>query len=218
MAIVAGAELWQDLIDSRIVIEPDGQHTELSSGMHGQKVVFGNIEPESGLYHKWIGTVCDYMQEQYAPLPRILVSVADGTNRPVTSIVERFGDRMIGLHSQKDPRDPERLFLGSTATAVLMRNLNVPVVVKEDTSTTGGKSGQVAKAIRNAGVRDVSVLTTVQRRDTLEVLDEAEIPYRAIIKAPMPTYTPEDCLRTGFCSMNWLFKPRKGAPYRPLDR
>jgi hypothetical protein len=44
----------------------------------------------------------------------------------------------------------------------------------------------------------------------LEKLDEAGIPYRAIIDEPLPTFTPDACetVEAGFCYRGWDFIPR----------
>lgn len=49
---------------------------------------------------------------------------------------------------------------------------------------------------------------TWQRSEALELLDEAGIAYRSIIKHVLPSYTPEECRgEGGLCGAGWELVP-----------
>jgi orotate phosphoribosyltransferase len=85
------------------------------------------------------------------------------------------------------------------------------VVVFEDVGTTGSNSVQVARGALEAGALAVEVVTTWKRQPALGRLDEAGIPYRAIIDEVLPTYSPLECQTdpNGFHARGWDFIPRK---------
>jgi len=192
------------LIGSGYVLDREGFHSEFVDGMHGQKLDFDNIdEAIDPLYGEWIDVNQDFIEQAYHPLPEIIIGVANGANRVALDTARRFNGEVIGLTSVKEPENSKIIYLSRLAKRAITKIVPRLVVVIEDVSTTGSSSVQVAIAARDAGAKKVEVLTTWKRRERLEHLDEAEIPYNAIIDEPMPTYTPKECQELGFCALQW---------------
>lgn len=193
----------QNILDSGYVLDPEGIHHEFVSGMHGQKLDFDNIEEDDNLYKQWTDVAANYIRDRYVPLPEMIIGVANGTNRTALDTARHFDGDVIGLVSKKDPQNSKKLWLGGIASRAIAQMRPNLVVVLEDVGTTGGNSVQVATACLDRGAKNVEVVTTWQRRAELEKLDEANIPHRAIINEPLPTYTPEDCQDHGFCAQGY---------------
>jgi len=198
-----------EIMESGIVLDREGTHHEFVSGMHGQKLDFDNIQVNSSLYEKWIDVNSSFIEEEFPRLPQVIIGVANGTNRVALDVARSFNGRSIGLVSEKDKTHSKRLFLNPFVAGRLLDTMKPQlVVVVEDVGTTGSNSVQIASRVRDFTGGHVEVVTTWQRRENLERLDEEDIPYRAIIKEPLPTYSPEECVKTGFCSKDWEFIPR----------
>jgi orotate phosphoribosyltransferase-like protein len=203
------AAFKENIINSGYVLDPEGVHHEFVSGMHGQKLDFDNIEESDPLYSQWTEVAAGYIEEKYdVSLPEIIIGVANGTNRTALDTARRFGGRVLGLVSEKDPQNSKKLWLSGMAANVISAMRPNLVVVLEDVGTTGSNSVQVATACRDQGAKEVEVVTTWKRREKLERLEEAGVPYRAIIDEPLPTYSPEDCKDHGFCSQGYEFIER----------
>ena len=199
------------IIDSGYVLDPEGTHSEFVSGMHGQKLDFDNIDTKTDpLFHEWIDVNEDFIRQQFNPLPEILVGVANGTNRVSVFTAHRFKGDMLGLESKKNPDNSKELYLPSLTLKVIQALRPARLVVVEDVGTTGSNSVQIAVQAKEAGAKEVEVVTTWKRRDRLERLEEAGIPYRPIIDETLPTYTPEECATDpmGFHARGWEFKRR----------
>jgi hypothetical protein len=141
----------------------------------------------------------------------VILGVANGTNRVAHSLGLRFKtDDIEGFASTKSSKTDKILYLPPNVEEHITRTQPELVVVIEDVGTTGSNSVQVAKAALRAGAEAVEVVTTWKRREHLERLDEANIPYRAIIDEPLPTLDPEECKtnEAGFCYQGWDFIPR----------
>lgn len=197
------------------VLDPEGVHHEFVSGMHGRKLDFDTIprfeDPDdilgdfSPLYNEWVDVNAAFLRTTFPALPQVIIGVANGTNRLAIDLETRLESYTMGLPSAKDDQNAKKLFLPvRTQNALKYLEPRLAVVV-EDVGTTGSNSVQVAIAAREAGARDAVVVTTWKRREQLERLDEAGIEYRAIIDEPLPTFSPEDCVQTGFCSWGWRF-------------
>ncbi len=197
------------IIESGYVLDPEGTHHEFVSGMHGQKLDFDNLEDEDPLYAEWINVAGDYIKSEFPDLPTLIIGVAKGTNRVALDVAPTIGGgRVIGLESAKDKQDSKRLYLPVNVRNLVKLLVPELVVVLEDVGTTGSNSVQVAVQTRDAGAKRVEVVSTWKRRAQLERLEEAGIPNRAIIDEELATYSPEDCVKTGFCSKGWDFIPR----------
>jgi orotate phosphoribosyltransferase len=197
------------IIDSGYVLDPEGTHHEFVSGMHGQKLDFDKISDDDPLYSLWTEVAADFIEEEFPRLPEIIIGVANGTNRTALDTARRFNGDVLGLTSIKDPQNSKKLYLTSLAGKVMEGIRPELAVVLEDVGTTGSNSVQVATACRDAGVKNVEVVTTWKRRAVLERLEEADVPHRAIIDEELPTYSPEDCKDHGFCSQGWDFIERE---------
>lgn len=198
------------LINSGYVLDPEGTHHEFASGMHGQKLDFDNIASGDPLYPEWVDATVTFLEEEYSPLPEVLIGVANGTNRLSLDVARHFGGYMLGLVSAKDTENNKKLYLPEDTKEALKRAQPGLAVVLEDVGTTGSNSVQVAVAAAGY-VPTVEVLTTWQRRSSLERLVAENIPYSAIINDPLPTFSPEACQTdpNGFCARGWDFIPRE---------
>lgn len=191
----------EHLIDSGIVLDPEGTHHEFVSGMHGRKLDFDNIEEEYPLYSEWTEVAAGFIQDEFPRLPEVIIGVANGTNRTALDTARRFNGDVLGLVTYKD--EAKRIFLNDLASKVITAMKPELVVVLEDVGTRGTNSVQAAVGCRDAGAQNVEVVTTWKRRPVLERLEEADVPYRAIIDEELPTYTPEECRESGFCLRGW---------------
>lgn len=203
------ARLKAEILDAGYVLDPEGTHHEFVSGMHGRKLDFDNIETGNPLYNLWTETAADFIREEFPELPEMIIGVANGTNRTALDTARHFSGDVLGLVSEKDPQDSKKLYINHIAGLAIEAIKPELVVVLEDVGTTGSNSVQVAEGCRSAGAKNVEVVTTWKRREKLERLEEAGIPYRAIIDEELPTYTPEDCQDHGFCSQGWDFIERE---------
>lgn len=207
-------EVFRDHIIEAGVLDPEGTHHEFKSGMHGQKLDFDVIPDDSDLYREWVDVTADYIAFELTEFPEIILGVANGTNRLALDVARRFSDLTIGLVTEKDPKDKNRILLTELGRRAIKGIQPDHILVLEDVGTTGSSSVQPAVSARellnNKTDQSVTVLTTWKRRPTLEKLDEQGIPHQAIIDEPLTTYSPEDCrdLEQGFCYRGWEFIPR----------
>ncbi len=201
-------EVFRQHILETGVLDPEGTHHEFVSGLHGQKLDFDTIPNDSELYKEWVDVNVRYIADRFDPLPTAILGVANGTNRLALDVARKLDSRVLGLESEKDPNDSRKLYLSDRAEIAITMVRPELVVVVEDVGTQGTNSVQPAKAAKNTGAKHVEVVTTWKRRAQLEKLDEAEIPYRAIIDQELPTYTSEQCRKLGFCALGWDFIER----------
>lgn len=200
------------------VMDVEGVHRELSSGLHGQKIDFDTIPRFSPLYNQWISVAGAFIKQTFPEIinyPRdrhlsgMILGVANGTNRVARDLATGLNPRIIrGEPTLKVPGTKE-IQLHRTANEVIKVYRPKLVVVIEDVGTTGGNAAQAALAAREAGAERVEVVNTWQRQEELPRLDEAGVEHHAIINQPLPTYTPEDCQAEGFCVNDWQLIPRK---------
>lgn len=190
------------------VLDPEAVHHEFVSGMHGRKLDFDTIPIGSPLYVEWINVATNFISSEFPQLPQIIMGVANGTNRVALDIARRFDGQVVGAASEKDSQSSKVLKLSPLAGRLVSALEPELVVVIEDVGTTGSNSAQVARHCLESGAQSVEVVTTWQRRPQLEKLEEAGIPYRAIINETLPIFTPEECTDTGYCSQGWQFIPR----------
>lgn len=205
------ANFENELLTSGKVIDPEGEHSEFVSGMHGQKVDFDKLDDKDPLYGQWIEIGANYMKGEMLPgLPEFIVGVANGTNRVVHDISKLMRGRVVALESEKDEVDSKVLRLKAVTKQIVRAVRPALAVVFEDVGTTGSNSVQVAEQLLEAGAGDVIVVSTWQRREHLELLEKAGIEHQAIINHPLPTFSPEDCQNdpNGFCARDWVFKAR----------
>ena len=201
------------------VLDSEGVHHEFSSDKHdhGRKLDFDRIPTYrngsqfSPLYAEWVDVTTSFIAEEFPDVSEVvLLGVANGTNRLAIHTAPRLKICAIGLESIKEDQSGSTVLRLSrdVAYTIAARQAELVIVV-EDVGTTGSNSLQVATRAQEAGAENVVVVNTWQRREQLERLDEAGIEYRAIIDEPLPTYSPEDCVKTGFCAQGWKFIPYK---------
>lgn len=201
-------ESFKDNLIEAGVLDPVGIHHEFVSGMHGRKLDFDKIETGSDLYGEWVDVTTDFIAENYENTPGVILGVANGTNRLALDIGRRFEGLSYGAVSEKDEVNSKVLRLSQAAAGIIKLMKPSFVLVVEDVGTTGSNSVQVAKYALDAGAQEVEVLTTWQRRPQLERLMEAGVPYRAIIDEALPTFSPEECVSSGFCAEGSTLIPR----------
>lgn len=210
-------QTFRDHILEAGVLDPEGVHHELKGGMHGQKLDFDTIPTNSPggstlspLYDEWVQVNVDFVRSEFNNVEDLVfLGVANGTNRLAGHIAKRISQHYLGVESAKDTQDPRRFRLTGFAKHLIAAVSPELVIVPEDVGTTGSSSAQVATLAQEAGAKNVIVVNTWQRREHLERLDKAGIEYRAIIDEPLPTYSVEDCIKTGLCSQGWELIPRK---------
>jgi orotate phosphoribosyltransferase len=190
------------------VLDPEGQHHEFVSGLHGRKLDFDKVQSGTVLYDEWTSITAEYIIQQYPAIPDALLGVANGTNRLARDIAPRLGHNIVGLYSRKDTQDSKILQLSDLALKYMEELEPELVIVVEDVGTTGSNSVQVAEQSLKAGAKNVEVVITWQRQPYLEKLEKAGIPYRALIREDLPSYTPQSCRAEGYCSKGWKYIPR----------
>jgi hypothetical protein len=221
MALAQQIENFRGNILEGGVLDSEGVHHEFNAGGHGRKLDFDLIptyadaseESFSPLYGDWLTVTTGFIQSEFPDLPRIVLGVANGTNRVAEDVAillsEDSSKRIRGYATVKDEKNEKVLWLPDEVEDKITKTAPELVVVIEDVGTTGSQSVQIAQQAIGAGAEKVIVVPTWQRQERLVRLDEARIEYRAIIKEPLPTFSPEDCVKTGFCAQGWEFIPRE---------
>jgi orotate phosphoribosyltransferase-like protein len=202
---MAGIEVFKDRIISAGVLDPEGVHHEFRSGLHGQKLNFEKVGTSGPFYEEWVHRAADFLAKDFPRLPDAVLGVADGTNQLALDVAKRLGSEVTGLVSRKNEFDKNTLMLSESAERFISQHESELLIVLEDVGTTGSNSVQVAGAGLWAGAKQVEVVVTWQRRPSLERLDGAGIPYRALIHEDLPGYDPDDCR---FCEQGWELIPR----------
>jgi pyrimidine operon attenuation protein/uracil phosphoribosyltransferase len=209
-------EEFEERIYEAGVIEA-GSHSVFSQGLHGQKADLSVIDPGSALWDEWVQLNVDKVIELDADTPPdFLIGVDRGTTELVDAVADEL-DGVTALHTVKgrgnlaylrqdaieairDRADMRRAGVGITRY--------VRVRFLEDVSTTGSGVSRPIDEINGLGLPvAMRVITTLQRRERLEYLDDRHIAYHAIVKQLTPTYTKEECEDHGFCA--------DGMPLRP---
>lgn len=187
------------------VIDSGQVHHEFNQGLHGRKVDFDKIETASDLFRRWVNLTASSIRDKYTELPDALLGVANGTNRLAEAVAKELGGEMYALITEKV--EQSKPVLNKESSQLVKEKLPKFVLVVEDVGTKGTNSLSAAKSAAQAGVPRVEVLNTWQRNETLELLDEARITYKSVIKKVMPNYTPEDCRTIGYCAQGLKIIP-----------
>jgi orotate phosphoribosyltransferase len=187
---------------SNNVLDPEDLHHEFVSGMHGRKLDFDLMPTGGSFYKQWMDANVQYIRENYATQPDMILGVADGANRMAISIALGLGNGIIGLTTDKI--SPKSVALSKVAKDFISTHKPEFVLIVEDVGTAGTTSASAAAEALAAGAKKVSVLNTWQRREHLEKLEEAGVEYDSIIKDFLPTYQPEDCV---YCKQGVKFIP-----------
>ena len=220
MALAEQVKDFRNSLLDENILDPAGVHHEFNAGGHGRKLDFDLIPTYaatsrsefSPLYANWLQVTTGFIQTEFPELPQVILGVANGTNRVAKDVALRLnretGAHVLGYATVKDEANDRVLWLPRRVEDKLSKTAPELVVVVEDVGTTGSQSVQIAEQALGAGAQKVVVVPTWQRQDSLWRLDEVDIEYRAIIHETLPTYTAEECARTGFCAQGWELIPR----------
>lgn len=189
------------------VLDPERVHHEFGQGLHGRKVDFDKIDEErDGIFSEWVNINVEFIEAEYPQRPDALVGVANGTNRLAEKAAEEIGGGILFLATEKNQQSKPVL---TDEAKMQIKEIGPEfALIDEDVGTVGTNSLSAAKSVLEAGVTRAEVLNTWQRSETLELLDEAGIAYRSIIKHVLPSYTPEECRgEGGLCGAGWELVP-----------
>jgi orotate phosphoribosyltransferase len=190
-------ELKTQILDSGI-LDKEGVHHLFSQGLHGRKIDFDLIPDDSDLYKLWSKVTAEFIRSNYSPLPEAVVGVANGTNRLAVSVAKELGiEALITVKPEGSRNQP---VLTTEAKQKLQELKPKSLVVLEDVGTRGTNSASVARSLREAGFDNFEVINTWQRSETLPLLDELNVPYKAVIKEVLVSYKPEEC---EYCASGW---------------
>lgn len=194
------------------VIDPEGVHHEFVGGDHGQKIDLDKIPDDSEEYEVLVDTTASFIRGEYDWVPDIIVGVANGANRLALDVARKFNGKMLGLVTEKDKNDLDRIRLSEMACRVIIGVQPEFVLVIEDVITTGWSALEPADDIRAMLPRDaqVEVLSIWQRLPVVSQLVASGIPHKTIISEPLTLYTPQECETTGFCAKGWELIPKGG--------
>lgn len=191
----------QHMINGNGPSDAEDVHHEFVGGMHGRKIDFDAIDGDSPLFDEWLAMIVATIKKLYSPerlKDVVLVSVANGTNRVVPTVTEMLGNGATYLLTEK--ASPKSGKLTAEALAKMPALTNHFFIVIEDVATKGTTSASVVQDLRANGGHDIEVINSWQRREPLEELDAVDVPYHAIIKEILPTFTPEECATSGLCA------------------
>lgn len=194
------------IIESGIVLDPEGVHHEFVSGMHGRKLDFDSIPDNSPLFNEWVDVVTDFIRETYPDInlaKTAILSVAGGTNRLVGPIADKLGGGSVALLTEKV--SPKEVKLTDESVKKLQALQPDLVITVEDVGTKGTTSATAIKSARAAGAKRVEAINTWQRRARLEELDAINAVNHSIILDELPTYSAEECRANGYCAKGWEY-------------
>ncbi|HEX5456357.1 MAG TPA: hypothetical protein VFW77_03235 [Candidatus Saccharimonadales bacterium] len=190
-------EFKQAILDSGI-LDKEGVHHVFSQGLHGRKIDFDLIPDASGLFNQWVELTAVFIRDTYETLPQVLVGVANGTNRLAFAVAQKLG--VIGLDTIK-PEGSRNQPVLTEASKEKLKELNPDfLLILEDVGTRGTNSSSVARSVRELGFDNFEVVNTWQRSETLPLLDELNVKYKAVIKEILVSYKPEEC---EYCKQGW---------------
>ncbi len=191
-------EAFKAAILSSGILDKEGTHHVFSQGLHGRKIDFDLIDDGSSLFRQWVSLTADFIKVNYAPMPEILIGVANGTNRLALAVAEKLG--LKGLTTIKPEGSRNQPILTEESKKVLQDIKPDFLVILEDVGTTGTNSSSVSKSVRELGIKNFEVINTWQRSENLRLLDETRVPYKAVIKEVLVSYKPEEC---DYCKKGW---------------
>lgn len=195
-------EFKQKIIDSGIV-DREGVHHIFSQGLHGQKIDFDLINDDSELYSNWVELTAEFIELNYAPLPDVVVGVANGTNRLALSVAEALKGKTTALVTVKPGGSRNQPVLTDESLEKVKDIKPSFALIVEDVGTKGTNSSSVYRSLKESGVNKIEILNTWQRSESLSFLDEEGAEYKAVIKEVLTNYTPEECQKSGFCAKGW---------------
>lgn len=186
------------------ILDPEGIHHEFANSGHGQKLDFDLISDASFLYAEWVELNSQSIRK-WGRSVLAVVGVANGTNRLARDVGASLEVESLYTHKVS----PREVRLTADSQKFLLEHANEGglVIALEDVGTTGGTALTAIKSIREAGQFETEGQFTWQRTDGLAAFDEAGIPYTSIIHEPLPTYSPKQCTKEGYCSEGWQLIP-----------
>lgn len=207
--MIHGAEAFkQHLLDAGI--KDEGVHHGFKKGAHGEKLEFEVVKPGSALWAEWAELTARLIHAMYpdATAP-VLESTANGTieiTSDVATLLNRHGNydnEVVAIHTEKlhNPDGSTFVRLTNEARRTLWAVEPKSVVKIDDAASTGSTTAYTAPELRSFGVEDVTAVYAWMRQLQLPFLDRAGVRYEGIIdNHEMPSFTPEDCLASGFCA------------------
>jgi orotate phosphoribosyltransferase len=190
-------EFRQAILDSGI-LDKEGVHHVFSQGLHGRKIDFDLIPDDSELFNQWVEITADFIRDNYEKIPDVLIGVANGTNRLAFAVADKLN--VPGLDTVKPEGSRNQPVLTEASEAKLKQLQPGLIVILEDVGTRGTNSSSVARSVRELGFDNLEVINTWQRSETLTLLDELKVPYKAVIKEVLISYKPEEC---EYCQEGW---------------
>lgn len=190
------------------VVDPEGvRHHEFVSGNHGRKLDYDKIKTGTDLYIDWVALYARTILELYPHRkPDALVGIANGANRLSLNIAHLLGGGVLGLTTEKV--DAKTVKLDDNAREAVASGAVKYAVTVEDVGTTGGTTLTALMDLREVGVLRVESTNGHQRNASLPRLDDARVPYEAmILDTSLPTFTPEKCEAEGYCAQGVLLIP-----------
>ncbi|HEX5797660.1 MAG TPA: hypothetical protein VFX86_04705 [Candidatus Saccharimonadales bacterium] len=195
---MAEVEEFKQKILSSGILDKEGVHHVFSQGLHGRKIDFDLIPDGSELFQKWVDITAGFIQTNYPRLPETVIGVANGTNRLAMAVAAKLGVK--GLDTVK-PEGSRNQPILTEESARQLKKLNPKlIVILEDVGTRGTNSSSVARSVHKLGFDNLEVINTWQRSETLLLLDEMNVPYKALIKEVLPSYHLENC---EYCKKGW---------------
>ena len=213
-------EVFRQTIEP-LVVEGEGSHHVFYNGDHGQKIDCEVIEKNEDLFESWLEITIEGIRYFYPEkLPRLVIGVANGTNKLAESVADR-------LLKEVKEGEPAPLSIQSVkregATSILsprsldkIKGLNGNkdnfALVLEDVGTTGRSSYEIIEESNiwtASAIKEYRVLNLWQRMENLPILERAGISYDSLVLEPLPTFDPEACreLPEGFCRRGWDLVP-----------
>lgn len=192
------AENFKEAILNSGILDGEGVHHVFSQGLHGRKIDFDLIPDDSELFEQWVEITAEFIKNNYSELPKVIIGVANGTNRLALAVADKLG--VVGLDTVKPEGSRNQPILTENSKQKLKELQPKKVLILEDVGTRGTNSASVARSVRGEGIDDIEVINTWQRSESLTLLDDENVPYRAVIKEVLTNYAPDQC---EYCQKGW---------------
>lgn len=192
------AENFKEAILNSGILDKEGVHHVFSQGLHGRKIDFDLIPDDSELFEQWVDITAEFIKTNYPKLPKVIIGVANGTNRLALAVADKLG--VAGLDTVKPEGSRNQPILTESSKQKLKDLQPKSVLILEDVGTRGTNSASVARSVRSEGIDDVEVINTWQRSESLTLLDDENVPYKAVIKEVLTNYAPDQC---EYCQKGW---------------
>lgn len=189
-----------------LCLQPDGEHSVLSSGRHGQKLEVDKLKDGTPLYKELIKASADKIERiaRGVPLGEIaLIGVARGGNRFVTPIAERLGGGIMPLFTKKS--EDNKVHLTPDAIHVISHEQPTLALFIDDIGNTGGTVVSPVIHAKELGAKQSKVVYAASRKIILSALEVSGIDYYSVEDILLPDFTPEECTTDseGLCALGW---------------